>query len=183
MKKGIVRAIARDQHKLIRRRNCGNLSIQEVFGRPTSLPWGLRIAPEHRPGRYLNEPTFPPTFLYEGLWNLALAGLLVVLERRGKLRKGELFVLYIFGYALGRLWVESLRSDPASLVLGVRINIWMSLITGILSLAYLAWNRRPGSSIQVAGSPIAAEDLDADEDPTADQEVEIGDRTDGDGSN
>ena len=67
----------------------GNWFNQEVFGRPTSLPWGLEIAPEHRPARYLNEPTFHPTFLYEGLWNLALAGLLVVLERRGKLRKGE----------------------------------------------------------------------------------------------
>ena len=139
----------------------GNWFNQEVFGRPTSLPWGLEIAPRYRPARYLNEPTFHPTFLYEGLWNLALAGLLVVLERRGKLRKGELFVLYIFGYAVGRLWVESLRSDPASLVLGVRINIWMSLITGILSLGYLAWNRRPGSSLQVAGTPIAVDDLDA----------------------
>lgn len=120
----------------------GNWFNQEVFGRPTSLPWGLEIDPEHRPDRYLDEPTFHPTFLYEGLWNLSLAGVLVLLDRRGRLRPGELFNLYVLGYAVGRLWVEGLRSDEASLILGVRVNIWMSVLVALAAIAVFVWRRR-----------------------------------------
>jgi prolipoprotein diacylglyceryl transferase len=107
----------------------GNWFNQEVFGNPTDLPWGLEIDPQHRPAGYAEYETFHPTFLYEGLWNLALAGLLIALDRKRILRPGNLFVLYVGGYALGRLWVEALRIDPASVVLGLRVNIWMSLLT------------------------------------------------------
>ena len=115
----------------------GNWFNQEVFGRPTSLPWGLQIDPSFRPVRYATAETFHPTFLYEGLWNVGLAVLLLWLDHHRRLRKGELFALYVLGYSIGRLWVESLRSDHASLVLGLRINTVMSLIGIIVTTAVL----------------------------------------------
>ena len=100
------------------------------------LPWGLEISPAHRPIGYEQFATFQPTFLYEALWNLALAGLLVLIDRRRVLRPGRIFVLYIGGYAVGRFIVESLRSDKANEILGLRVNIWTSLVTfvGVLDL-------------------------------------------------
>lgn len=141
----------------------GNWFNQEVFGRPTDLPWGLEIDPEHRPDGLGQYETFHPTFLYEGLWNLTLAGFIVWLDRRKVLRRGELFLVYAFGYSIGRLWVESLRSDPASLILGIRVNIWMSLIVALVSVAVFAWNRRSGAGVAVepaGGSMIVDEPVD-----------------------
>ena len=106
----------------------GNWWNQEVFGRPTSLPWGLEIAPEHRPLDYVTSTTFHPTFLYELLWNLALCGLLIWLDRTRTMRPGTVLPLYIGGYFLGRLWIEALRSDTASEILGLRVNIWLSIL-------------------------------------------------------
>lgn len=108
----------------------GNWFNQELFGGPTDLPWGLRIDPEHRPASYSAVTTFHPTFLYEALWNLALAAALVLYERRRPNgRPGRLFGLYVAGYAAGRLWVEAMRIDPASEILGLRVNIWVSGLT------------------------------------------------------
>jgi prolipoprotein diacylglyceryl transferase len=107
----------------------GNWFNQELFGRPTTLPWALRVDPVHRPAGYERFATFHPTFLYESLWNLALAGLLVfVIERHLHLRPGRLFAVYVGGYGLGRLWVESLRIDHANRILGLRINEWVSIL-------------------------------------------------------
>lgn len=105
----------------------GNWFNQELFGRPTDLPWGLRINEIHRPFGYEQYAMFHPTFAYEMVWNLALFGFLIWLDRRRVLRSGNIFILYVMGYGIGRLWVESLRIDSASLVFGVRVNIWMSL--------------------------------------------------------
>jgi prolipoprotein diacylglyceryl transferase len=107
----------------------GNWFNQELFGRPTDLPWGLQIDAEHRPAGYEQIETYHPTFLYEAVWNLALAWLLIRIDRTGRLARGQLFVLYVGGYALGRLWVEALRIDPASEILGLRVNVWTSLLT------------------------------------------------------
>jgi prolipoprotein diacylglyceryl transferase len=172
----------------------GNWFNQEVFGRPTSLPWGLEIDRSHRPARYPDATTFHPTFIYEGLWNLALAGLLVVLDRRGKLRRGELFTLYVLGYAIGRLWVESLRSDPASLVFGVRINIWMSVIAAVVAAIVFAKNRlRPALTVVEGEAGAALDDLDVvdvpgpvdadaeDDQPAFDRVAAGEDLADGDG--
>jgi prolipoprotein diacylglyceryl transferase len=116
----------------------GNWFNQELFGRPTTLPWGLRIDPEHRPVGYEHVATYHPTFLYEALWNLALAALLVLYERRRPGgRPGRLFAFYVGGYGLGRLWVEALRIDPASHVAGLRVNIWVSLVAIAGSLVWL----------------------------------------------
>jgi len=121
----------------------GNWFNQELFGRPTALPWGLRIDPEHRPVGYEQFATYHPTFLYEALWNVALAGLLVMYERRRPDgRPGRLFALYVAGYGLGRLWVEALRIDPASQVAGLRVNIWVSLLTLVLSAGWLVRDRQ-----------------------------------------
>ncbi len=127
----------------------GNWFNQELFGRPTTLPWGLKIDLAHRPVAYVQSVAFQPTFLYESLWNLALAGALVLLDRRRVVRPGRIFALYIAGYAFGRFFVESLRSDHASLILGIRVNIWVAGITFlgvVLFLALRGLRRRPGDS-------------------------------------
>jgi prolipoprotein diacylglyceryl transferase len=127
----------------------GNYFNQELFGRPTNLPWGLQIDPAHRPPEFINSPTFHPTFLYEALWNLALVWLLLWLDKKRVIRPGRLFVIYLGGYFLGRLWVEALRSDNANLILGLRVNIWTSLIAmagSVLFLAIGGLRRRPGDN-------------------------------------
>jgi prolipoprotein diacylglyceryl transferase len=116
----------------------GNWFNQELFGRPSRLPWALHVDAAHRPARYAGVATFHPTFLYEALWNLALAGLLVLWERsHPHQRSGRLFAMYVAGYALGRLWVEALRIDPATRLLGLRVNIWVSLAALGASTAWL----------------------------------------------
>ena len=115
----------------------GNYFNQELFGRPTDLPWGLEIDPGNRPKLYPNEETFHPTFAYEGLWNLAACAVLVWVFRRRFLPSGHVLALYLALYSAGRLWVEALRADPASLILGVRVNIWVMGAVLILSLAFL----------------------------------------------
>ena len=126
----------------------GNFFNQELFGLPTNLPWGLQIDIENRPEKYINEATFHPTFLYEAIWNSLLCVLLILLDRRRILKPGSLFAIYVYGYGLGRLWIEAIRVDSASLILGVRINIWMSLALIIGSLVYLirsrAFNQKHG---------------------------------------
>lgn len=120
----------------------GNWFNQEVYGRPTDLPWALRIDAENRPSRFADVETFHPTFLYEGLWNLALAAALVYAERRWRIGHGRLFALYVIGYTAGRFWIELLRVDPASLVLGVRVNVLTSAVVLVGAVAvFLA--RRP----------------------------------------
>jgi len=120
----------------------GNWFNQELFGRPTNLPWGLKIDLVNRPAGYEQYATFHPTFLYEALWSLGIAALLVWIDRSRKLRPGELFAGYVLGYGIGRLWVEDLRIDHASLIWGVRVNIWMSAILIVGSLASIVISRR-----------------------------------------
>ena len=119
----------------------GNWFNQELYGRPTDLPWALEIDPEHRRFQYLDDETFHPTFLYECLWNLALVGALLWIGKRFTLRPGRLFGLYVLGYSLGRLWIEFIRVDFASELAGVRVNIWVMLALILGSVAYLLWGR------------------------------------------
>jgi prolipoprotein diacylglyceryl transferase len=142
----------------------GNWFNQELFGRPTDLPWGLEIDPEHRPTAFSHAATFHPTFAYEAVWNLALAAALLLVERRWRLRPGQLFIGYVAGYAAGRLWVEALRIDPASELWGLRINIWTSLLTLVASLGVLitmALRRRSGLQPPETG-PLENAHRDAD---------------------
>jgi prolipoprotein diacylglyceryl transferase len=122
----------------------GNWFNQELFGRPTSLPWGLHVDLAHRPAGYEHFTTFQPTFAYEALWNLGLVLVLLAVERRWRRPPGRLFALYVGGYALGRLWVEALRIDPANTILGLRINTWTSLLAiAAVAAFFLRDARRP----------------------------------------
>ena len=115
----------------------GNWFNQELFGRPTDLPWGLEIGMNNRPEEYINDETFHPTFLYEALWMLALMGLLLWLDKLRKLPVGHLFALYVLGYASGRIWIEFLRVDPASELAGVRVNVWVMSALWLGAAAYM----------------------------------------------
>ena len=117
-------------------RPLGNWFNQELFGRPTNLPWGLEIDPAKRPSNYLLEDTFHPTFLYESLWCLLVAGTILYLERRVGLRRGQAFALYVSMYTFGRVFFEALRSDPASEVFGIRFNL---LLSAVLCVGFAIW--------------------------------------------
>jgi prolipoprotein diacylglyceryl transferase len=122
----------------------GNYFNQELFGGPSKLPWALEISPEHRPARYLGYSTFHPTFLYELIWDLALAGALVWLTRGGRVRAPGLFALYVAGYSGFRIFEELLRVDPAHYILGMRLNFWVASLLTLAGLAWFARTQRPG---------------------------------------
>ena len=127
----------------------GNYFNQEVFGKPTELPWGLEIDPVNRPIGFESYSTFHPTFLYELLWCLVVAALLIKLPgvlKQITSKQGDVFALYIFGYTAGRVWIENLRIDEANLILGLRLNIWVSLIVLIAASAYLIASKRRGNT-------------------------------------
>lgn len=117
----------------------GNYFNQELFGGPTTLPWALEISPAHRPAGYAQYATFHPTFLYEIIWNLLLAAMLVWLGHHRRVRPPGLFALYVAGYSLGRVGEELLRVDPAHHILGLRLNLY---VAGVLCAASIAWYRR-----------------------------------------
>jgi prolipoprotein diacylglyceryl transferase len=120
----------------------GNYFNQELFGGPTSLPWGLEISPAHRPAGYLQYATFHPTFLYELIWNLALAGALIWLGRRRVIRAPGLFALYVAGYSGFRIFEELLRVDPAHHLLGLRLNLYVAAALTIGGLVWFARSQR-----------------------------------------
>lgn len=127
----------------------GNYFNQEVFGKPTELPWGLEIDSVNRPNGFESYSTFHPTFLYELLWCLVIAVLLIKLPgflKKITARQGDVFALYVFGYTAGRIWIETLRIDEANLILGLRLNIWVSLIVLITASAYLIASKRRGNT-------------------------------------
>ena len=128
----------------------GNWFNQELYGAPTTLPWGLRIDDAHLPAGSTYPPgtLFHPTFLYEALWNLAGAVLLVWIGRRMVARSGatggRLLWIYLMVYTAGRVWIEMLRIDEAETVLGLRLNVWTSIViflVGVIGLALAS--RRP----------------------------------------
>jgi prolipoprotein diacylglyceryl transferase len=156
----------------------GNWWNQELFGRPTTLPWGLEIDRVHRPARYADVATFHPTFLYESLWNLALCGALVLVDRRWgtvsdrpRLRRGQLFWLYVLGYGVGRLWVEAMRSDEASYLGPLRVNIWVSLAAIVGGTIGLVVQGRRGSG---GGRPDTGRDGEPGVDEPSGELVEEG---------
>ncbi len=163
----------------------GNWFNQELFGRPTELPWALRIDPENRPPGYDAFETFHPTFLYEALWCLVVAGLLVTLERRKRLKPGQLFALYVALYTAGRWAIETLRIDEATQLGGFRVNELVAPAVGLLAiLAFFLLGRRDEPALTApeleAEAAARAERSAAEPAPSA-PEHDKGDTPDPDG--
>jgi len=129
----------------------GNWFNQELFGRPTSLPWGLEVDVAHRPAGYLDQATYHPTFLYESIWCIGVAILCIWADRRFTLGHGRVFALYVFAYTVGRGWIEDLRIDPAHHIGPFRLNVWVSIIVclGAAVAFVLSARRHPGREASV----------------------------------
>ena len=152
----------------------GNWFNQELFGGPTSLPWGLQIDPAHRPAGYEQYATFQPTFLYESLWCLVVAALVVWADRRFHLTGGRAFALYIAAYTLGRGAIEYLRIDTANHFLGLRLNDWTSLLIFAAAVAYLALTaRRRAFNDRKSGQPSAGQETE-DSSPRSEHDLRAG---------
>ncbi len=230
----------------------GNYFNQELYGRPTTLPWGLHIDAAHRPVDLIGVTTFHPTFAYEAAWNLMLMGVLLAIDRnrgtgrdlprvavwcayglfalgggldvllvvqrqtelglgaqiplfivgavavaalfgwagglnrRGLRRRADLFVTYVAGYFLGRLWVESLRIDTANTIVGLRLNEWVAIIVGLCALGVLRWRARTDEPrpLEVGSGSIADPEAGAGATATVpgNAEDETGDETIAEGS-
>src|SRR5205814_10029808 len=117
----------------------GNWWNQELFGKPTSLPWGLKIDIDHRPPQYVDNTTFHPTFLYELLWDVAGVLLLLWLSKRFRIRAPGLFCLYVAYYCFGRFFEELLRVDPSHHFAGLRLNAWVSIVVFCVSTVFFIW--------------------------------------------
>jgi prolipoprotein diacylglyceryl transferase len=149
----------------------GNWVNQELYGGPTTLPWGVEIDLEHRPTEYLDVATFHPTFLYESIWMLAVAGILILADRRWRLGHGRVFALYVALYALGRLPIELMRIDPANEILGLRVNVWVSIVVFLGAVTYLVVSARrvPGREapeVLRGSAPRDAESAEHQETPS-----------------
>ena len=129
----------------------GNYFNQELYGRPTSLPWGLKIDPENLEAGYAVGTAFHPTFLYESLWCLGLCVVLLWIDRQFRPAPGQLMAMYIIGYGIGRFWVEGLRIDEADHVGGLRFNQWVAIgfiVVGTVALLIMRMlpGRRTGTA-------------------------------------
>ncbi|MEE6260720.1 prolipoprotein diacylglyceryl transferase [Plantactinospora sonchi] len=148
----------------------GNWFNNELFGGPTTLPWGLEV---HRmdpanPGQALRDDNgnpvlepglFHPTFLYEALWNVGVAVLVYALDRRFRFGRGRAFALYVMGYTAGRFWIEMMRTDSATHFLGVRLNVWTAALVFLGALVYFVRVRGPQQyviPVGVAAEPVTA---------------------------
>lgn len=147
----------------------GNWFNQELFGAPTTLPWGLQIDVAHMPAGYPAGTLFHPTFLYECLWNLGSAALIVWLDRRHRFAGGQVFGLYLMAYTTGRCWIEMLRIDDAHRVWGLRLNVWTSLLVFALGVLVFVIAGRLGRPTRVVadGSTDDAEPSSGEDDSQA----------------
>jgi prolipoprotein diacylglyceryl transferase len=122
----------------------GNYFNNELFGLPTTLPWGLEIStanpayPAGLPAGVL----FHPTFLYELIWNLMGFAVLIWLDRKFKLRWGQMFAAYLITYSIGRAFIESIRIDPSEIFFGLRTNVWSAIFGIAIGVALFVWSRR-----------------------------------------
>ena len=144
----------------------GNYFNQELFGRPTTLPWGLEIDAEHLPAGYAVGTTFHPTFLYESLWCLGLCFLLLWIDRRFRPAPGQLMAMYFIGYGIGRFWVEGLRIDEADHVGGLRFNQWVAVVMVVAgAIALLFMRRNPIAEPEPNLAFVGAGDGQVDDEP------------------
>ncbi|MEH0972958.1 prolipoprotein diacylglyceryl transferase [Micromonospora sp. CPCC 205546] len=146
----------------------GNWFNNELYGGRTSLPWGLeihRMDPDN-PGHALRDDAgqpilepglYHPTFAYELLWNLGVAALVLVLDRKLRLGRGRAFALYVMGYTAGRFWIELMRTDEANTILGVRLNVWTAGLVFLGALAYFVRVRGPREYLVPVGAAATPE--------------------------
>ena len=125
----------------------GNWWNQELFGKPTKLPWALKISPDHRPIQYFDRATFHPTFLYELIWDVVGVLVLLYVAKRWRIVAPGLFALYVAWYCFGRFFEELLRVDPSHHIAGLRLNAWVSIILFVVAVAWFVrvqfgWPRR-----------------------------------------
>jgi prolipoprotein diacylglyceryl transferase len=157
----------------------GNYFNQELYGAHTDLPWGLEIFQRINPetgqsdplggistGIPLPESPVHPTFLYELIWNLLVAGLVVYVDRKLRLGHGRAFALYVAGYTLGRTWIELMRTDDATHVFGVRVNVWVSILVFIGAVVYFIVGRAKGPREDLAA--LRGDDKPSDPEPSDD---------------
>ncbi|AXK75588.1 prolipoprotein diacylglyceryl transferase [Mycolicibacterium neoaurum] len=152
----------------------GNYFNQELYGRATTVPWGLEIY-ERRDAAGFRDTlngvstgqvigVVHPTFLYELLWNLLVFALLIWADRRFNLGHGRLFALYVAGYCVGRFCVELLRSDTATLIAGIRINSFTSTFVFIGAVVYIMvapkGREAPETLVGKQAQQVSVDDLD-----------------------
>ncbi|MGW1723767.1 prolipoprotein diacylglyceryl transferase [Streptomyces sp. NPDC002306] len=148
----------------------GNWFNQELYGRPTDLPWALKIT-SSTDGRVPG--TYHPTFLYESLWCVGVAVLVIWADRRFRLGHGRAFALYVAAYCVGRGWIEYMRVDDAHHILGLRLNDWTALVVFLLAVVYfvLSAKKRPGREA------VVERGAGTDADPGTEDEPEAADKS------
>ncbi|MFI2664013.1 prolipoprotein diacylglyceryl transferase [Micromonospora carbonacea] len=144
----------------------GNWFNNELYGGLTTLPWGLQVhdMDPRNPGHAKvvdGEPVllpglYHPAFLYEALWNVGVAALVLVLDRRLRLGRGRAFALYVMGYTAGRFWIELMRTDEANHILGLRLNVWTAALVFVGALVYFLRVRGPREYLVPLGAPAPA---------------------------
>ncbi|NBO26772.1 MAG: prolipoprotein diacylglyceryl transferase, partial [Actinobacteria bacterium] len=134
----------------------GNWFNQELFGRPTTLPWGLEIATKNRPTEFTQFETFHPTFLYEALACVAIGFLLIWADKRYVMGHGRVFALYAALYCSARGLIETMRIDDAHHILGIRLNVFTALFIGAMALLYLVRSseKNPGRELMSGGKLV-----------------------------
>ncbi len=162
----------------------GNWFNNELYGGPTTLPWGLRVydMDPANPGRAREldgEPVllpglYHPTFLYEALWNVGVALLVFAADRRWKFGHGRAFALYVMGYTAGRFWIEIMRIDEANRILGTRVNVWVSVLVFLGALIYFLRVRGPQQFLVPLGMPGAPAVPAAASEPAAEVSEPVG---------
>ena len=166
----------------------GNWFNHELFGMPTDLPWGLEIESTNAafPAGLAEGTLFHPTFLYEIIWNLAGAALIILLERRINLRWGKAFAVYLIWYGLGRSFFEAIRVDPSEMFLGVRVNVWASWAAVILGIVLFLLQRRRHTGDEptpyVPGREWKGPDAEVDSDETESDSDSLDDGVEGENS-
>jgi phosphatidylglycerol:prolipoprotein diacylglycerol transferase len=125
----------------------GNYVNQELYGKPSNLPWAIKIDPINRVPGYENYSTFQPLFLYESIWNLMLMGFLLWMERKfaDKLKEGDIFLAYQIGYSTGRFFLEFLRLDAARFGT-INVNQTVMLVVAFVSGLLIYWRHREGTT-------------------------------------
>lgn len=145
----------------------GNWFNNELYGGRTTLPWGLEVhvMDPDNPGHALRDDAgnpvlqpglYHPAFLYEALWNVGVAALVLYLDRKLRLGRGRAFALYVMGYTVGRFWIELMRTDEANLILGVRLNVWTAVLVFLGALAYFVRVRGAREYLVPVGEPALA---------------------------